>query len=206
LSFSGLGEFLAQSDGVFTVRNNAGTSFNRLQLGGTTSSFPSIKRNGAAIDFRLADDSANCNINTGHIFGGTGATFDIGSASQSYANLFVNLSQKVGSPFKLIWYSNNLAVGSPDTSISRYSANVVRIGNETTGAGNLFVGGSTGYDSTAILQADSTTKGFLMPRQTQAQILAIVTPANGLQVYNTDLNQPCFYDGTGWKKINHSPM
>jgi hypothetical protein len=45
-----------------------------------------------------------------------------------------------------------------------------------------------------------------MPRQTQAQILAIAAPANGLQVYNTDLAQPCFYDGTGWKKVNHSPM
>ena len=65
LSFSGFGEFLAPSDGVFTVRNNAGTTFNRLQLGGTTSSFPSIKRNGAAIDFRLADDSGFCAINTG---------------------------------------------------------------------------------------------------------------------------------------------
>ncbi len=196
------------SDGILRFNNYAGTDFNRLQLGGTTSSFPAIKRNGAAIDFRLADDSAVCNINTGSIFAGTGATFDIGSASQSYLNLFVNLSQRVGSPFKLIWYSNNLAVGSPDTSISRYSANVVRIGNETTGAGNLFVGGSTGYDSTAILQADSTTKGFLMPRMTQAQILLILLPAAGLMVYNTDIQAPCFYDGTAlrWEKISHSVM
>jgi hypothetical protein len=37
-------------------------TFNRLQLGGTTSAFPSIKRNGAGIDFRLADDSAYANI------------------------------------------------------------------------------------------------------------------------------------------------
>jgi hypothetical protein len=68
------------------------------------------------------------------------------------------------------------------------------------------IGGNTTNNASALLQADSTTQGFLMPRQTQAQILAIVTPANGLQVYNTDLAQPCFYDGTGWKKINHSPM
>jgi hypothetical protein len=52
------------------VANNAcfigGTStFNLLQLGGTTSSFPAIKRNGAAIDFRLADDSGYCAINVG---------------------------------------------------------------------------------------------------------------------------------------------
>jgi hypothetical protein len=33
-----------------------------LQLAGTTSAFPCIKRNAAAINFRLADDSADCNI------------------------------------------------------------------------------------------------------------------------------------------------
>ena len=46
--------------GTGTVRlvNAAGTDFSRLQLGGTSASFPAIKRNGASIDFRLADDSA----------------------------------------------------------------------------------------------------------------------------------------------------
>lgn len=33
-----------------------------IKLGGTTASYPSIKRNGAAIDFRLADDSSTCAI------------------------------------------------------------------------------------------------------------------------------------------------
>lgn len=38
-----------------------------LQLSGSTSAFPAIKRNGAAIDFRLADDSGYAAINTGTI-------------------------------------------------------------------------------------------------------------------------------------------
>jgi hypothetical protein len=37
----------------------------RILLGGATSSFPAIKRNGTGIDFRLADDSALCAVNTG---------------------------------------------------------------------------------------------------------------------------------------------
>jgi hypothetical protein len=53
----------SSADGSWLMRNSAGTGFTSLQLGGTTSSFPSIKRNSAAIDFRLADDSAYCNIN-----------------------------------------------------------------------------------------------------------------------------------------------
>lgn len=46
------------SDGVWAFRDNAGTSFGRLQFGGTTSAFPSIKRTGAGLEVKLADDSA----------------------------------------------------------------------------------------------------------------------------------------------------
>ena len=61
-------------------------------------------------------------------------------------------------------------------------------------------------NASAILQADSTTKGFLPPRMTNAQILAIATPAAGLMAYNTNQNHVCFYDGTAWQKISHTPM
>ena len=57
----------ASADGVMLVRNNAGTDFNRLQFGGTTNAFPAIKRNSAAIDFRLADDTGFCNIRAGRL-------------------------------------------------------------------------------------------------------------------------------------------
>lgn len=50
------------SDGVIRLTNDAGTDFTRLQFGGTTSSFPSIKRNATALNFRLADDSADAPI------------------------------------------------------------------------------------------------------------------------------------------------
>ena len=56
------GSFASPSDGVNTLLNAAGTSYGRLQFGGTTSSFPAIKRNAAGIDFRLADDSTYCDI------------------------------------------------------------------------------------------------------------------------------------------------
>jgi hypothetical protein len=52
----------APSNGNLTLLDNAGTSFNRLQFGGTTNAFPAIKRNSAGIDFRLADDSGYATI------------------------------------------------------------------------------------------------------------------------------------------------
>jgi hypothetical protein len=57
------GSFMSDSaDGVVRLSNNAGTGFTRLNFGGNTSSFPSIKRNTTAINFRLADDSADAAV------------------------------------------------------------------------------------------------------------------------------------------------
>lgn len=49
---------LSPADGQILLRNNAGTDFSRLQFGGTTSSFPSLKRSTTFLQARLADDSA----------------------------------------------------------------------------------------------------------------------------------------------------
>jgi len=46
------------ADGAIRLSNSAVNDFARLQFGGTTSSFPALKRNGAGIDVRVADDSA----------------------------------------------------------------------------------------------------------------------------------------------------
>lgn len=50
--------FLASSaDGLIRLMNQAGTDFGRLQFGGLTSSFPSLKRSTTELHVRLADDS-----------------------------------------------------------------------------------------------------------------------------------------------------
>ena len=55
--------------------------------------------------------------------------------------------------------------------------------------------------ASAILNAESTTKGFLPPRMTTAQKNLIATPAAGLMVYDTTLNKLCVYTGAGWETI-----
>ncbi len=65
-------------------------------------------------------------------------------------------------------------------------------------AGGIFIG-SGSVNASAVLQADSTTKGFLPPRMTNAQRLAIATPAVGLIVYCTDAVEGLYVNkSTGW--------
>jgi hypothetical protein len=59
---------VAVGEGIMRISDSTEANFNRLQLGGTTNAFPAIKRNGAAIDFRLADDSGFCDINAKFIY------------------------------------------------------------------------------------------------------------------------------------------
>jgi hypothetical protein len=50
----------------------------------------------------------------------------------------------------------------------------------------------------SILNVESTTKGMLLPRMTTAQRNGIVSPANGLFMYNTDALRFQYYNGSAW--------
>lgn len=69
-----------------------------------------------------------------------------------------------------------------------------------TSAGGAYIN-TTSVNASAILQSDSTTKGFLPPRMTTTQKNAIATPAAGLVVYDTTTNKLCCYNGTTWNDL-----
>ena len=52
--------------------------------------------------------------------------------------------------------------------------------------------------ASAILQADSTTQGFLPPRMTTAQRVAITSPAASLIVFDTTIQNICYYRDGVW--------
>jgi len=57
-------------------------------------------------------------------------------------------------------------------------------------------------NSSALLDVNSTTKGFLTPRMTAAQIALISSPATGLLVYQTDDTTGFYYfNGTNWTLV-----
>jgi hypothetical protein len=55
----GNGRFYSSGSGIIELANSTHSDFNRLQFGGTTSSFPALKRSTTGLIARLADDSAD---------------------------------------------------------------------------------------------------------------------------------------------------
>lgn len=56
-------------------------------------------------------------------------------------------------------------------------------------------------DPSAMLDVDSQTKGLLIPRMTQATRNEIVSPAEGLMVFQTDGTAGYYYYQGGWKFV-----
>lgn len=62
LKWASRSQVKSSADGLLNFFNAAETGFTRINLGGITASFPAIKVNGTALNFRLANDSADCPI------------------------------------------------------------------------------------------------------------------------------------------------
>ena len=141
-------------------------------------------------------------ISEGNIFidkaGAGGKGFKIGGGADAntsaiYTTTYGHVEYVTTGTSDHSFYSgNSTASGNQIMEMDGLTRNVaiemaLNVGNETSS-----------LDSTAILQANSTTRGFLAPRMTTLQRDAITTPATGLQVYNTDNNSHDYYNGTSW--------
>lgn len=61
--------------------------------------------------------------------------------------------------------------------------------------------GTTTPNASAMLDVSSSTKGMLVPRMNTVQMNAIVSPSNGLVIYNTDSLCFCFYKSSVWVSL-----
>lgn len=98
---------------------------------------------------------------------------------------------------------NNVSAQDSVTIIGNFNQTI-----QTHLEGTLTLGTMT-KDSSALLQMNSTTQGFLPPRMTGAQAEAIASPSEGLMIYSTDGSGTTIlskgwwgYDGTNWVKLN----
>ena len=64
--------------------------------------------------------------------------------------------------------------------------------------------GTATPNANAILDVASTTKAFMPPRMTNAQITAVPSPGKGMLVMNVDDNKLSYHNGTSWIPLGSS--
>ena len=98
--------------------------------------------------------------------------------------------------------TNQIVIGYDVTGLG---SNTTVLGNTSTTLTALYgavITGGTSVNASAQLQVDSTTKGFLPPRGTNAQRNAIASPAIGLVFYCTDATEGLYiYTASGWRSL-----
>jgi hypothetical protein len=181
------------SGGTMTVRGR-----------GTTSSTTSLLvQNGSSNNTLQVLDDASVIIN-----GNNTSTTTLFRTNNSSGNFTIKSLNNYRTDFG---YFGNNTVTILDTDISSaFRAGLTSISSSwyaayfTCATGDVRVGqNTTGTNSnpSAILQINTTSQGFLQPRMTTVQKVAISTPATGLTVYDTTLNTNEYYDGAAWRSI-----
>ena len=129
--------------------------------------------------------SANDNIGNVQFYGYDGTQYLI--AAQILGGIDGNATATNDMPGRLVFSTTADGASAPTERM--------RIDN----AGNVGIGGAA--NASAILDAQSITKGVRMPNMTTAQKNAIATPAAGLMVFDTTLAKLCVYSGAAWQTI-----
>jgi hypothetical protein len=170
-----------EKNGVYSLYIN--TASGNLGLGVT----PSAWGSSTAVEFLSGSLFSTSNGNslrlvTNAYFTGSGYNYVQSKAAALY-------SQASG---QHIWY--NAPSGTAGNAITFTNTMIL------DASGNLGLGTSS-PSASAILDAQSTTKGVRMPNMTTTQKNAISSPAAGLMVFDTTLSKLCVYSGAAWQTI-----
>jgi len=200
----------SSAQGVMTFNDASIGGSIRVNWGGTSNLFPALKRNGANLEVKLADDSAytsliaNSFFASGSIMAGGG---NVGFYSGGEGIMVLRNTPLDG--------FNRLNFGGTTNLFPALKRNgtglEVRLADDSAFAdlssrsisANFGLIGVTSISSllpSARLQVDSTDRGFLPPRMTTVQKNAISSPANGLVVFDTTLNKLCVFT-TVWETV-----
>ena len=176
------------ADSGLGINMNA-TPTAQLQIkgsGATSATTALLVENSAGTDLLKVADDGGINFN-GNIF----ADADYKQIGRNSSNNIRFASGETRLALQGTAAGNRVHIYSSSTATSIFS---VYTQTQQVGIGN----GNTALDSTAKLQVDSTTQGFLPPRMTDAERDAIATPAAGLMIYDTTNNQMNYWNGSTW--------
>jgi hypothetical protein len=152
-----------------TLGSHAGTHNNSVLIGW----------NGAAITYNSANTIRIGNINSLQNIGDSAIGIGVDNWGMLVKGDGTVNQIRLGGVSLMSGVTGSTTIG---VGLTTTLSNVVMLGlsSQTT-----MIGQGTATGSGAILQIDSTSKGFLLSRMSAAQKIAISSPARGLQVYDT---------------------
>ena len=109
--WSGSTAMTATGDGVLLLSSFGSSTANRIQFNGQTSSYPAIKRNGAGLDIRLADDSGYAVLTASN---STFAGMTVGGYS---------IRSTTGTALYLVGSSSGVEIGNYGTALATVKPN-----------------------------------------------------------------------------------
>jgi len=199
------GSNIYNADGTLTAARTLTISSSlSLTIAGTTSS--RFFGNGNVGIGTTTDAGFKLNVN------GTARVQSGLTISGQTANNYLTIGTGTGNAF-FVWSAYFLGVngvkfraegliGDPSAAATSTRASAAIDSRGYLVTDSIGIGTTTSaINASAIAQINSTTKGFLPPRMTNAQMLAIATPAAGLVVYDTTNNKHCGYNGTAWQNF-----
>ena len=189
----------SHAEGAITLANSneshaEGLSTQALETAAHAEGYGSIASGGGS-HAEGGDPENNFN---GGIASGLGSHAEgVLTTANGYASHAGGNTSVAGGNTSFVHGNNSQALG--DSSII-LGDNITGLTNHTTYVEQLSVG--TGETNTcAIVTVSSNTQGVLMPRMNTSQKTSIGSPIGGLMVYDTDLNQMSYYNGSTWINI-----
>jgi hypothetical protein len=193
--------------GAFSLENAGGGGGGHTALGTFALRNATFGSANTAVGAYSLRDITSQNFNTamgnqsGLYFGGSTSNILTNSTSST----FIGYQTYAGANSQ----SNQTVIGQGATGAG---SNTVTLGDNnitatylkgTLGLGRTWTSSAPSVAASALLDMQSTTRGFLQPRMTTTQMNAISTPATGLSVFNTTDSSNYIYRGTGggWQPL-----
>jgi hypothetical protein len=118
---------------------------------------------------------------------------------------FINYKDSVHNAMTLIWGEDSRLLFRHDTDCDAGNGDhpvgndllIIDGGNDLVAMKRTIIGATTIEDS-ALLQLSSSDKGFIPPRMNTSQRTGITSPADGLMVYDNELNSIQYFNGSNW--------
>jgi len=186
-SFTSGGVVYASSSSVLATGSALTFDGTNLGLGVTPSAWSSLKviqlPNGVSLGSFTGGVLPIAYLTSGAFFNGTNWIYSVSSSPIAYQELNQGVYK---------WYTAPSGTAGNNVTFTQ----VMTLDN----SGNLGIG-TTSPSASAILDAQSTSKGVRMPNMTTTQKNAISSPAAGLMVFDTTLSKLCVYTGAAWETI-----